>query len=139
MSTVNPETSKMNSININWDNTSPWANPHFSTLYSQPVRFENEEAGLAQTVEFHVADRGCYGNPDHRLVARVITYREGQEIDYSWLDLGSFVDTIDNELACRNVKRYAQYAIDGYAESWSFQHCPSFEIIDDVDRSFNPI
>jgi hypothetical protein len=94
---------------------------------------------FAKTLEFHVSDRGTYNDPDYRLMLRTRTYRCSEKIDYVWWDLGSFVDTLDNKIACDNVKRYAQYVVDGYIESWNLQHCPSAEIIDDVDESFNPI
>jgi hypothetical protein len=120
-----------------WGTTSQWENPHFSTLYSQPVKLESEE--FTETLEFHVSDFGAYNDLDYRLILGTRTYRYSEKINYLWWDLGSFVDSLDNKIACDNVKRYAQYVVDGYIESWSLQHCPSAEIIDDVDENFNPI
>lgn len=119
-----------------WDTTSQWENPHFSTLYSQPVKLEAD--GFTKTLEFHVSNRGEYRKPDYRLMLITRTYRYS-EIDYVWWDLGSFVDTLDNGIACANIKRYAQYVVDGYIESWNLQHCPSAETVDDVDENLNPV
>jgi|688.fasta_scaffold744916_2 hypothetical protein len=119
-----------------WDTTSQWQNPHFSTLYSQPVKLEAD--GFTKTLEFHVSNRGEYRKPDYRLMLITRTYRYS-EIDYVWWDLGSFVDTLDNGIACANIKRYAQYVVDGYIESWNLQHCPSAETVDDVDENLNPV
>ena len=120
-----------------WDTTSQWENPHFSTLYSQPVKLEADE--FTKTLEFHVSDRGAYNDPDYRLMLITRTYRYSEKIGYVWWDLGSFVDTLDNKIACDNIKRYAQYVVDGYTESWNLQHCPRAETVDDVDENFNPV
>lgn len=124
---------------LTWDFSSPWSNPHFSTMYSQGVTLNDEDIEYCRKLEFFVSDCGSYVESDYRLILKIQSYRFTQREETAYFDLGNFVDTLSNEIAVANVQRYAQYVLDGYVESWNLQHCPSFERLDDRDESFNPI
>lgn len=126
-------------IEIKWDTTSQWNNPHFSTLYSQPIEFTDDEIAYRKVLEFFVSDQGFYCNPCYKLIVKVVSYRYSEKESVRYYSLGEFVDTVDHEIACENIKRYAQYVVDGYQETWTLRHCPGFESIEDVDDNFNPI
>jgi len=108
-------------------------------MYSQPVTLKDEDLEYWRELEFFVTDFGSFCEADYRLILQVTSYRFTQREETTYFDLGNFVDTLSNEIAVANVQRYAQYVLDGYVESWSLQHCPSFERLDDRDENFNPI
>ena len=73
-----------------------------------------------------------------RLILKSVYYlHSGKEIIY--LNMGEFMDTLDSKVAVQKIKQYAQYVIDGYAQSGNLLHCPTFEMMDDVDDNFNPL
>lgn len=108
-------------------------------MYSQPVTLKDPDLEYYRLLEFFVADRGSYIEPNYRLILRVESHRYGHKDDTAHFDLGDFVDTLDNKFAVANVQRYAQYVLDGYVETWNLQHCPTFKRLEDVDDNFNPI
>lgn len=108
-------------------------------MYSRDVTLKDDDLEYYRVLSFFVSDQGSYVESDYRLILRVESYSYGQRDDVAYFDLGNFVDSLDNRISVANVQRYAQYVLDGYVETWSLQHCPSFERLDDVDDNFNPI
>ncbi len=116
------------SITLQWENSSPWANPHPNDLYTFPVSFAKGD-DCKVDMEFFVSRMRL-------ILKRVYHFHNGDQISY--YNMGEFVETVDSE-AVQNIKRYAQYVIDGYAQSGNLIHCPTFERMDDVDDNFNPL
>ena len=116
-------------VTLQWENSSPWANPSPNGLYTFPVSF-GEGDNCQADMEFFV-------NEVRLILKRVYHFHNGDQISY--YNMGEFVETVDNKDAVQNIKQYAQYVIDGYAQSGNLLHCPMFERMDDVDDNFNPL
>jgi gamma-glutamylcysteine synthetase len=124
---------------IPWDFSSPWDNPHFSTLYSQEITLQLDDE-YKDVLDFFVSDQGDYCNgADYRLIVHITTYRQSEKQYTRFYDLGSFPDSLDNSVAVKNVQTYANYVLTTYQETFNLAHCPSFELIDNVDENFNPL
>jgi hypothetical protein len=124
---------------ISWAFSSPWNNPHFSTLYSRPISLYPCE-GYREILDFFVSNQGDYHNgPDYRLILCIKTYRYLEKETTLYYDLGSFPDSAPNSIAVKNVQTYANYVLATYRETFNLAHCPSFELIDNVDENFNPL
>ena len=124
---------------IPWDFSSPWNNPHYSTLYSRPISLYPCDE-YREILDFFVSNQGDYYNgPDYRLILCIKTYRYSEKETTLYYDLGSFPDSLDNSVAVKNVQTYANYVLATYQETFDLQHCPSFDLIDNVDENFNPL
>jgi len=109
------------SVTLQWENYSPWANPHPDGLYTLPVSF-GVENDCQVDMEFFVSEM--------RLILKSVYYLYGgEEIIYH--NMGKFVETVYKQGSIRDIKHYAQYVIDGYAQRGNLPHCPSFEMMDD--------
>jgi hypothetical protein len=117
------------SVTLQWENSSPWANPSPNDLYTFPVSF-----GVGDDCQ---ADMEFFVSEMRLILKRVYHFHNGDQISY--YNMGEFVETVDNKDAVQNIKQYAQYVIDGYAARGNLLHCPSFERMDDVDDNFNPL
>lgn len=124
---------------IQWAFSSPWNNPHFSTLYSREITLQPCEE-YKEVLDFFVSDQdGGYRSSDYRLILCIKTYQYSEKETTLYYDLGSFPDSLDNSVAVKNVQTYANYVLATYRETFDLQHCPSFELIDNVDENFNPL
>lgn len=123
-------TSTQKKIVLEWETCSRWNDSHMNDLYTKTVNLKTDDIDYEFEVEFFVS--GC------RLIFKTVFIYHGER-QTSYYDMGSFVDSHIRNEGCKNVKQYAQYVIDGYAETFSLVHCPSFEYIDGVDERFNPI
>jgi hypothetical protein len=117
------------SVTLQWENSSPWPNPHPNGLYTFPVSF-GVDNDCQVDIEFFVSGMRL-------ILKRAYHFHNGDQISY--YNMGEFVDTVDTKVAVQKIKQYAQYVIDGYAQSGNLLHCPSFERMDDVDDNFNPL
>ena len=113
---------------LQWENSSPWANPHPNDIYTLPLAFIEE--GYKVEMEFFVSKMRL-------ILKRVFYFHNGEEISY--YNMGEFVETIDSQGSVQKIKQYAQYVIEGYAQSGNLLHCPMFERMEDVDDNFNPL
>lgn len=121
----------MESITLQWDQTSQWATPHMNDLYTQEVEFELDSDSDRKYIASFFVSSCC-------LIAK-IEYSSESYSEIVYYNLGEFVDTIDHSVANNHIKSYAQYVINGFAESYNLQHCPSYERVENVDDNFNPI
>ena len=127
---------------IQWKTTSQYNDPHFSTFYTTPIEIpiKTPFEGFTDKLEFFIKDNGYHLLSEHcvdyRLILKVETHQHSKKTQVIFFDLGNFVDDRD---ALFNVQSYAKYVLGGYQLSTDLRHCPSFEIIDDVDENFNPL
>jgi hypothetical protein len=124
-----PDYTAMKNIPLQWGQTSQWATPHMNDLYTQEVELELD-SDCKYIVSFFVSS--C---------CLIVKWEYSSEFysDIVYYNLGEFVETIDHSVANNNIKSYAQYVINGFAESYNLQHCPSYERVEDVDDNFNPV
>jgi hypothetical protein len=116
------------SVTLQWENSSPWASPSPNNIYTLPVSFMEGDDKV--DLEFFVSEM--------RLILKSVYYsHSGKEIIYH--NMGKFVETVYTQESIRDIKHYAQYVIDGYAARGNLLHCPSFEMMEDVDDNFNPL
>ena len=112
---------------ISWSFSSPWNNPHFSTLYSRPISLYPDDE-FREVLEFFVSE-DYYSGPDYRLILCIKTYRYSEKETTLYYDLGSFPDSLDNSIAVKNVQNYANYVLATYQETFNLFHCPGFNLI----------
>lgn len=124
---------------LEWRSSSQWATPHPNDLYTSEVKvYDSPE--VTEFASFHVngmrlilCKKAAYPQHDSKFVIEVTYY-----------DMGEFTEPIASSLsqledAANKIKEYAAYVIEGFKKHGDLRHCPSFEMIDDVDDNFNPI
>ena len=123
-----------NKVELEWDSSSPWANPHMNDLYTKDVKIVEEHGnGDYHNISFFVSK--C-----HLILKLQTVWNGNSETATVYFDMGEFRETVIYGEAIESVKAYAQYVADGFVESgYSLRHCPSYERIDDVDDRFNPL
>jgi hypothetical protein len=129
-----------NKVELEWESSSPWANPHMNDLYTKDVKIVEEHGnGDYHNISFFVSK--C-----HLILKQETVWWEGyngglrEKIDIAYFDMGEFRETATYADAIESVKAYAQYVADSFVESgYSLRFCPSYERIDDVDDRFNPL
>ena len=122
--------------NLEWRSSSLWATPHPNDLYSSEI-ITFAAAGRTEVCSFHISRM--------KLILCRKTWCSWQETPtVTYYSMGEFTEPIASSLAslegqASKIKEYADYIINGFRKYGNLGHCPSFEIIDDVDENFNPI
>lgn len=114
---------------LEWHHCSQFNNPEPNCYYTMPVELQAGEDYLLN-VELFVDGLSL-------IFKQVTIYRGHPQTDY--YNLGEFPDLLDNFSIMELIKRYAEYVILGYMETFNLTHCPSFERIDNVDEKYNPL
>ena len=114
---------------LEWHHCSQFENPEPRYFYTMPVELQASEHCLLN-VEFFVDGLSL-------IFKQVTIYQGHPQTDYYYL--GEFPDLLDNNAIMELIKRYAEYVMLGYMETFNLTHCPSFERIDNVDDRYNPL
>lgn len=121
---------------LEWRDSSQWATPHPNDLYTSEVKVYHS-AEYTEYVSFHVSKMRLF-----LCKKGFCSWDDKPEVAY--YDMGEFVEPIPSSLsqlvdAGDKIREYAAYVVAGLRKHGDLRHCPSFELMDDVDDSFNPI
>jgi hypothetical protein len=121
---------------LEWKDSSQWATPHPNDLYTSQVKAYHS-AELTGYISFHVSLMRLI------LCEKFVCAQSGK-VDTKYFDMGDFAEPISSDLSqlvdtANKIKEYATYVVAGIRKYGNLGHCPSFELIDNVDENFNPI
>ena len=121
---------------LEWKSSSPWATPHPNDLYTSEVKVY-QSAECMTYISFHVSGMRL-------ILCKKSYYSWADHPEVAYYNMGEFVEPISSSLsqledAADKIKEYAAYVIAGLRKHGDLRHCPSFELMDDVDDKFNPI
>jgi hypothetical protein len=117
-------------IILNWRHSSQFSNPEPNSYYTDSFTV-SDGYDYRYDCEFFVDGLS--------LIFKRVAYYMGEKESVTYFNLGEFPDLLDNHRTMELIKRYADYVVAGYQETFLLTHCPSFELIDDVDENYNPL
>ena len=121
---------------LKWKHSSQWATPHPNDLYTSTIKVYHS-AELTEYISFHVSLMRL-------ILCRKTCYAWSDKVETVYYDMGDFPEPIASDLSqlvdtAGKIKEYAAYVVTGIRKYGNLGHCPSFEMIDNVDENFNPI
>jgi hypothetical protein len=117
-------------IVLNWNHSSQFNNPEPNAYYTDSFTVSD---GHDYSYECELFIDGL------SLIFKQVAYYRGDKELTTCFNLGEFPDLLDNNEIMKLIKQYSDYVVAGYQETFLLTHCPSFELIDDVDDNYNPL